>query len=153
MTITVVAKPVPLSKGFLDAIPSLSTDEKSFLAGLAADSPAMLWGMIQASPEPFGQRLGSDQTSELAAALWDMIPGDQRRVLGGPSFPPPPPGVAIDQHVTAGVPEPSYDIEKRDQLFRELQGLKGQDSLSAKRDAECVRQELITLLNGDKTRG
>jgi hypothetical protein len=58
-----------MGKHFLDRFDWLSSKEKSTLAALGADSPAALWAMIDASPEPFVRTLGKIRTEQLLDAL------------------------------------------------------------------------------------
>jgi hypothetical protein len=141
-----------MGKHFLDRFDWLSSKEKSTLAALGADSPAALWAMIDASPEPFVRTLGKIRTEQLLDALWQLTPVEERRILEDRSFTPLPPlGVAVDE-TGASLLDPGYDIRKRDLLYQKLKELKREHGPHAQLELERVEHELRTLLEGKRIR-
>jgi len=135
----------PMGNHFLEGIRFLTETERSSLRALAADSPAALWGMMDASPEPFCRLLGRVRARRLSEDLWRMTTPEERRILKDRSFAPPPLGVVVDEEAPP-LPAPDYDIETRDRLHGELQQLRSENSPDARRKADSVEQQLRMLL-------
>lgn len=120
---------------FLDSL-SLAPDEREKLQSLGAKTPAALLGQIRIARNAFVEFVGPNRADAIEQQLDSMLTKDERTWLTvaprefqtGALIGPPP-----------GLPPATFDIERRDRLFEELQSLK-QRSHFAKRERDRISE-------------
>ena len=123
---------------YLDKLP-LAAEEKAKLKDLAAETPAALLSLAQANRKAFEDYFGANRTPEILDMLGDLVGHIERQVLKAP-----PTGFhELGAIVGNSSPKPkhsSYDLEKRNMLFEELQYWQSLDSSS-----DRVKQKITKL--------
>jgi hypothetical protein len=120
----------------------LSEEERQKLAGLGASSPLALLFLRKASPEAFDRHIGADRAAAIAEALEGLLSDEDKVKLKAPFTPRGKFGARLcpaPQKL-----EPTFDLAKREQLYKELQSLRRQKQ-TAERDQQI--SELEAALN------
>jgi hypothetical protein len=115
---------------FLKSLP-LSEEERQKLAALGAKTPLELLFMRKASPEAFDRYIGADRADAIAKALEGLLDEQDKVRLKAPFTPKGKLGARLSpapQNL-----EPTLPLEKREQLFKELESLRRQKQ-TAQRD-------------------
>jgi hypothetical protein len=112
---------VSVSTEFLKDLP-ISEEERQKLASLGAPTPLALLLLRKASPEAFDRHVGGDRAAAIVDALKGLLSKEEKTKLKAPISPkgkfgarlsPPPQKL-----------EPTFDLETREQLFKELESLR-----------------------------
>ena len=129
-----------MPRDYLASIPATAV-ERAKLAGLGAPSPGALLGLIQAAPVAFAAYLGADRAASICEYLQSVV-----AVTGSPDILQTRfrTGAIVDRRVPSRLPEP-VTIGLRDELFSELQRLRGRPTRSSAEDRQI--SELETRLN------
>jgi hypothetical protein len=129
---------------FLKSLP-ISEEERQKLAALGASTPLALLFLRRASPEAFDRHIGTTRAPAIAEALEALLSEEDKEKLGVPFAPKGKFGARLNP-----APQrlgPTFDLAKREQLFRELQSLRRQKP-TAERDQRIaeIQAALDTLI-------
>lgn len=119
-----------MAKEFLKDLP-ISEEERQKLASLGASTPLALLSLRKASPEAFDRHVGADRAAAVAEALEGLLSEEDKVRLRAPFTPKGKFGARLSP--APQKLEPTFDLAKREQLFRELESLRRQNQ-TAQRD-------------------
>jgi hypothetical protein len=127
----------------LPYIEVIATDQREAekLSALGADTPQALLALIQAAPEAFSDFVGANHARDILQRLHQIVPSSE------PSYLPAPPrrfGVPLTG-APSGPTKPRFNIERRDQLFDQIQLLKR--SGAPESEIRRVERDLDNLLD------
>jgi hypothetical protein len=126
---------------FLRSLP-LSEEERQKLAGLGASTPLALLFLRKASPKAFDRHIGVDRAPVIAEALEGLLSEEDKVKLKAPFTLRGQFGARLGP--APHKPKPTFDLEKREQLFKELRFLRKQKQ-TAQRDQRI--SEIKATLN------
>ncbi len=122
---------------FLKDLP-ISEEERQKLAGLGASTPLALLFLRKASPEAFDRHVGADRAAAIAEALEGLLSEEEKVKLKAPFSPRGKLGARLSP--APQKLEPTFDLAKREQLFKELQSLRKQKQ-TKQRDQRILELE------------
>jgi hypothetical protein len=130
---------------FLKSLP-ISEEERQKLAGLGASTPLALLCLRKASSEAFDRHFGADRAAAIAEALEGLLNEEEKERLKAPFSPKGKFGAHLGP--APQKLEPTFDLMKREQLFKELQSLRRQKQ-SSRRDQRIskIEAELNALVS------
>jgi len=112
-----------MTKEFLKGLP-ISEEERQKLEGLGASGPLALLLLRKASPEAFDRHVGADRAAAIAEALEGLLSEEEKVKLKAPFLPKGKFGARLGP--APQKLEPTFDLAKREQLYKELQSLRRQ---------------------------
>lgn len=108
---------------------ALTDEERAKLASIGATNALMLVLAQRASPEAFDKLLGPDRAKKVVNSLVGLLTPEEHSRLADSS----PSRFALGAHIGPApktLPEPRFDINERDRLFREIERLRALPSPS-----------------------
>jgi hypothetical protein len=131
---------------YLKGLP-ISEEERQKLGSLGA-SPLEILRKRKASPEAFDRHLGPDRATAIVEALEGLLSEEDKVKLKEPSTQKGKLGARLSP--APKNLEPTFDLAKREQLFKELQSLR-QEKKTPQRDQRITEIEaaLNALIRSD----